>query len=143
MNYFAWFLATSPELQLRDSDRSVELAKKAVESEPKSGSIWNTLGVAHYRAGDWKSAISALDKSMALRNGGDSFDWFFLTMAHWQLGEKDEARKWYDKAVEWTDKNQPDNEELRRFRAEAAELLGITEPQAPAESHSEKQEEPR
>jgi hypothetical protein len=29
--------------------------------------------------------------------------------------------------VEWMDKNQPTDEELRRFRAEAAELLGLKE----------------
>jgi hypothetical protein len=52
-------------------------------------------------------------------------DFFFLAMAHWQLGEKDEARKYYDKAVAWMDKNKPDDEELRRFRAEAAALLGV------------------
>ena len=64
---------------------------------------------------------------MELRKGGDSFDWFFLAMAHWQLGEKDKAREWYDRAVQWMDKNQPKNEELRRFRAEAAELLELKE----------------
>ena len=62
---------------------------------------------------------------MAMRNGGDSNDWFFLAMAHWHLGRKDEARKWYQKGTEWMDKHQPKNAELRRFRAEAAKLLGI------------------
>ena len=47
-------------------------------------------------------------------------------MSHWQLGKKDEARQWYDKAVEWMEKNKPDDEELKRFRAEAEELLGTT-----------------
>jgi len=56
---------------------------------------------------------------MKLRNGGDSTEWFFLAMAHWQMGNKEEARKRYDQAVQWMDKNQPTNEELRRFRAEA------------------------
>lgn len=46
-------------------------------------------------------------------------------MAHWQLGEKDKAREWYDKAVQWMDKNKPQDEELKRFRSEAEELLGI------------------
>jgi hypothetical protein len=45
-------------------------------------------------------------------------------MAHWQLGQKDEARKWMDQAVEWMDKNQPQNDELRRFRAEATQMMG-------------------
>jgi hypothetical protein len=46
-------------------------------------------------------------------------------MTHWQLDHKEEARKWFDKAVERMEKNQPGNEQLRRFRAEAAELLGV------------------
>jgi uncharacterized protein HemY len=91
------------------------------------GNIWNTLGVAQYRAKDWKAAIAALDKSMKLGPGGDCSASFFLAMSHWQLGEKAEARKWFDKAVKWMDKNLPQNEELRRFRAEAAALLGVTE----------------
>ena len=94
---------------------------------PKEASYWNTLGTARYRAGDWQGAIEALEKSMQLRSGGDAFDWFFLAMAQWQLGHKDEARNWYDKAVAWTEENQRNNEELRRFRAEATELLGIEE----------------
>jgi len=60
---------------------------------------------------------------MELRHGGDSFDWFFLAMAHRRLGDKEEGRKWYDRAVEWMDKNQPQNAELHCFRAEAAQLL--------------------
>ena len=35
--------------------------------------------------------------------------------------------KWYDKAVAWMDKQEKPDEELRRFRAEAAELLKIKE----------------
>jgi tetratricopeptide (TPR) repeat protein len=83
--------------------------------------------VAHYRAGDWKAAIGALEKSRDLRKGGDSFDWFFLAMAHLQLNEKEKAHKWYDQAGQWMEKNKPNDEELRRFRAEAAQLLGIPE----------------
>jgi hypothetical protein len=52
-------------------------------------------------------------------------------MAHWQLERTDEARKLYDKAVERMDKNDPQNEELLRFRAEAVELLGIAEEKVP------------
>jgi hypothetical protein len=75
------------------------------------------------RAGEWKAAVGTLKKSMELRKGGNSEDFFFLAMAHWQLGEKDQARRWYDRAVQWMDKNDPKNDDLRRFRKEAAELL--------------------
>jgi tetratricopeptide (TPR) repeat protein len=122
-NDLAWLFATCPNSELRDPGRAVELAKKAVGLAPKEGSHWNTLGVAYYRAGDWKSAVDALTKSMELREGGDSNDWFFLAMAHWQLGDKSQARSWYGKAVPWMAKNQPKDEELIRFRAEAAALL--------------------
>ena len=121
----ARLLASSTDPKVRNASRAVELAKKAVESSPKGGHLWNALGIAQYRFGDQKAAIASLEKSMELRQGGDSFDWFFLAMAHWQLGEKDKARIWFDQAVGWMDKKQPTNEELWGFRAEAAELLGM------------------
>jgi hypothetical protein len=62
---------------------------------------------------------------MALGNGGDSFDWFFRAMASWQLGERDKARVWYEQAVRWMQQKAPDDRELRRFRTEAASLLGL------------------
>jgi serine/threonine-protein kinase len=123
-NNLAWLLATCPEARFHDPARAIKSAKKAVDLAGNAGLFWNTLGAAHYRAADWKAAVAALDKSMELRKGGDSFDWFFLAMAHWRLGEKREACAWFDRGVQWMEENQPTNEELRRFRAEAAELLG-------------------
>jgi Flp pilus assembly protein TadD len=131
-NNLAWILATCPDAKFRDPGRAVEQAKKAVELAPKGGNNWNTLGVALYRHGDLPGAIDALGKSMELGDGGTSFDWFFLAMAHWQLGDKPQARSWYEKAVGWMEKSQPTAEELIRFRAEAAALLGLPEPTAPA-----------
>jgi serine/threonine protein kinase/Flp pilus assembly protein TadD len=125
LNNLAWALASDPEPARRDPGRAVSLAKEAVDLQPRNGAYWNTLGAAQYRAGKWKEAVTALEKSMELRNGGDAVDWFFLAMAHWQLRDKDKARKWYDNAVEWMDKNAKDNDELRRFRTEAEELLEI------------------
>jgi serine/threonine protein kinase/tetratricopeptide (TPR) repeat protein len=132
VNNTAWRLATDANPANRDPALAVELAKLAVKREPKQGMWWNTFGAAQYRAKDWKAAIEALEKSMELRNGGDSFDWFFVAMTHWQLGEKAKARQWLDRAVErmWL------NEELWRFRAEAAALMGVGDPLPPfAEVH--------
>jgi Tetratricopeptide repeat len=124
----AWALATTADPLERDPAKAVELAKKAVELAPMQGRYWNTLGVAQYRAGDWKAALEALENSMRLLpDMRESFNTFFLAMAHWQLGEKDKAREWYDRAVQWMEMNQPKNEELLRFRAEAAGLLGVKE----------------
>jgi tetratricopeptide (TPR) repeat protein len=119
----AWFLATSPEPRLRDGALAVRLATKAVKAQQQCGDYWNTLGVAHYRDGDDKAAVAGLETAMRLRDGGDSFDWFFLAMAHRRLGDRDKARTWFDRAVRWMDRHKPHDDELRRFRAEAEALL--------------------
>jgi tetratricopeptide (TPR) repeat protein len=124
-NYLAKLLATRADPKFRDQRRAVELAKKAVELVPKKGAYWNTLGEAHYRAADWQAARAALEKSVELRKGGDSLDWYFLAMVHWKLDHKDEAGKIYNRAVQWMKANQPNDDDLRRLRAEAAKLLGI------------------
>lgn len=127
-NLLAWLLATCPDVSLRDSTLAVELAAKATQQAPQTRAFRNTLGVACYRAGQWRDAVNHLEQSMASSNGGDAFDWLFLAMTQWQLNDKDDARKWFDKAIDWIDANakEKENDELRRFRTEAASLLGIT-----------------
>jgi tetratricopeptide (TPR) repeat protein len=122
-NDLAWSLATAAALGLRDTGEAVRLAQQAVAAEPKIRNFRNTLGVAHYYHGDDKEAIAELEESMRLHSGGDSYDWFFLAMSHWRLGHRDEARAWFDRAVNWMDKHQPHNNELRRFRSEAKTML--------------------
>ena len=51
-------------------------------------------------------------------------------MAYVQKGEKNEARKWFDKAVAWTKEKDPKNVELLQFWKEAAELLSQPGPTA-------------
>jgi len=123
LNTAAWYRATSSDPAARDAARAVSLARIAVDLEPDEGAYWNTLGVAHYRAGAWSDALSALDKAVDLQSGGDACDWLFLAMTRWQLGEKDEARKWYGRAETWL-RDHPDDDDLRKFEAEAAALLG-------------------
>ena len=127
-NNLAWLLAMSTSKE-RNIDEAVAFAKQAVELTPTAGSYWNTLGVAQYRAGDWKAAAEAIEKSMALRKGGDgdAFDWFVMAMIQRQRNDKAKAREWFDKAVAWIEKHEPKNEELIRFRAEAEAVLGIKE----------------
>jgi tetratricopeptide (TPR) repeat protein len=131
MSGMAWLLATCDDARQRDPARAVELATQATTLAPQQADIWNTLGVARYRAGDCKGAREALQRSMELRQGGSSAAWFFLAMAQWQLGEKEQARKRFHQAVLCMDKNQPQDAELRRFRAEAAALLGIQDAPPP------------
>lgn len=137
LNNFAWRFATAPEPRFRQPRWGVELARKATEVAPQVKTYFNTLGVAQYRAGAWQDAVATLDQVVNETNGGTSFDFFFLAMAEWQLGNKESAQTWFAKAVEWMEKHQPENYELCRFQAEAQELLGIkplstSPPDAPA-----------
>ena len=131
-NDLAWLLANCPDKKLRNPARAVELSQQAIGLAESVGNLWNTLGAAHYRAGNWKVAIEALEKSIPLRNGGDAFDYSFLAMSHWRLGHKDEAQKWHAKAVQWLRENEGafskdkmHDDDLLRIRAEAEELLQI------------------
>jgi len=104
--------------------RDLETILLKLEQRPRNEDFWTTLGVAHYRAGEWNAAIEALEKSMELRPRADPSCGFFLAMACWQKGDTEQARSWYGKAVQWMEKDNPEDAEERRFRAEAAALLG-------------------
>ena len=122
-NNLAWLFATSAEDGIRDVARAQELARAAVRLEPESGGFWNTLGVAEYRAGSWEQSIVAIEKSIALRDGGDAVDRFVMAMACHQAGRHAEARQWYEKGVSWSAQHQPISANAKRFQQEAADLL--------------------
>jgi uncharacterized protein HemY len=121
----AWLRATAPDREVRDSAQAVTLARQCTHLAPDYRNCWNTLGVALYRSGKWRDSLKALAMSMELPGGGDAYDLFFAAMAYWQLGEKGKARQGYSEATAWMDEHKPEDEELKRFRAEAEEVLGI------------------
>ena len=116
----AWWLATWPDEKLRDPPQAVRLAQQAIKAEADNRGHWSNLGTAQYRADNWQEAVTVLEKF-----NEHVHDAFFLAMAHWQLGNKDQARDYFDEAVERMEKHEPDDEELARFHAEAAALLEI------------------
>jgi tetratricopeptide (TPR) repeat protein len=134
----ALLLANCADPRVRNPGEALQLVKEAVKARPRDGANWNALGMAEYRSGDWEAAIRALERSLELRAGGDASDWFFLAMAHWRRGEKEKARHWHDKVETWLRQNvgddkvvsslaqdKPNEWDLRRYRAEAAALLGL------------------
>jgi tetratricopeptide (TPR) repeat protein len=123
----AELLATGIDPEFRDAGRAVELAQKAGALAPGDGAKLSILGLAHLRAGDPDAAIRAIEKAMELQSGGDASDWFVLAMAHAQKRERGLARRWYERAVEWMEKNKPHDDQLQRSRDEAAALLGLAD----------------
>ena len=123
LNNLAWSLASVPGEPWFNPTEGLAFARKAVALEPNEWSFLNTLGVAAFRARDWETAAKVFHQSTTFTGGG-AYDSFFLAMTYWHQGNKKEARQMYDRAVAWTDKNKPDDPELRKFRSEAAALLG-------------------
>jgi eukaryotic-like serine/threonine-protein kinase len=123
---FAWALATNEDPDLRRPAEAVEFAEKAIELAPLNGACWTTLGVTRYYAGQPQEAIEALHHATSLRVTGGSHR-FFLAMAYWQLGEPQEAHQWYNQAIDWMDRNQPNISELVLIRMQACNLLQRTD----------------
>jgi tetratricopeptide (TPR) repeat protein len=123
----AYVLANRRDVVNRDPAQAVRLADKAIEHNPKEASFWGTLGTVRYRAGDWTGAIKAKERTIALAKAADARDWLILAMARWQLGDKDQARTDFDRALAWMRDNPTKDDELCRLRAEAAALLGVTD----------------
>ena len=69
MNQLAWTLAIDPDQTLADADRAAQLASDVVELMPEDANCRNTLGLAHYRAGNWAEVIAALQKWKRSRYG--------------------------------------------------------------------------
>jgi tetratricopeptide (TPR) repeat protein len=138
-NYLAWMLVVCPDPKLRDPKRAVELAGKAVGAAPDDWRFALGLGVAQHFAGEDRAAMKALTRSMELRHGEDAYHYFPLAAACQQLGNREEARKWYDKGVAWMAANKhPYAAELAFFRADAEARLGLGKPPAPEKASPEK-----
>jgi serine/threonine protein kinase/tetratricopeptide (TPR) repeat protein len=125
----AWTLATFPDPAQRDGAQAVKYAHKALELRPQESTHWSNLGVAYYAAGEYPKAVETLEKADQMRNGRDDWHRFFLAMAHWQLGNQQQARKYYHQGVQWIEREAANMargsaEEQIRFRAEAEKLMG-------------------
>ena len=70
--------------------RQAEEAVRLVSDDPN---CWNTLGAARYRVGRLSEALGAVARAGQLRNADSPEDLVFRAMAHYQLGEKQEAKK--------------------------------------------------
>jgi hypothetical protein len=130
-NDLAWLLVNAAGPAVKDPALALSLAIKTTEGYPECSTYWNTLGASYYRTGDFKAADAALERSMTLGNGGTVFDYIFLTMTHAQLGNQEQAHRWFAEAVGSMERHHTDHPELRDLCAEAKSLLSAV-PETPA-----------
>jgi hypothetical protein len=140
-NTRAWTLATDSDPAARNSTEALKLAEQAVVAQPDVATYASTLGVARYRAGNFQGSLEALNRSV-VGQGFNAGDGFFLAMAHARLGHHGEAQSWYARADRWMREKSSDDDELQRFRAEAATLLELIREDALAPGLSRSTEAP-
>ncbi len=129
----AWFLVTVPT-DVRDPRRAIELARRATTLEPANPSAWQTLGLGHYRAGEFAAAVDACERAMRLGRGISGSAGFTLAMAYWQQGNPHVARWLYDQAAAAMAQFSSQDPTVMALQEEAATLLGTSsEASDPAE----------
>ncbi|MEL7497486.1 MAG: tetratricopeptide repeat protein [Planctomycetota bacterium] len=67
LNNFAWVLATSPDDDVRDAEKSIELATRAAEmTDFEEAHILSTLASGYAESGDFDTAIEYVEKALAV-----------------------------------------------------------------------------
>jgi tetratricopeptide (TPR) repeat protein len=105
-------------------ERGLEMIQKAVELRPEDGYIVDSLGWAHYRLGDYSSAVQYLEKAIELVPEDPTIN-DHLGDAYWQSGRPVEARYQWKRALQFG----PQDDEIKPIQAK---LDGGTVPAAAA-----------
>jgi hypothetical protein len=92
LNDSAWTTVRNPNRPESDYRRGFRMAEAACRLEPDQGSFVNTLGVAHYRIGQYQKALDTLQRSSKLNGGSQPEDLAFLAMIHHRLNQPESAR---------------------------------------------------
>jgi WD40 repeat protein len=121
-------------VQAPDRDHAVyQLAlrpiRTAIRLAPQSDNRHRTtLGLALYRSGEYRQAMTTLEiESASDKETSSALNLFFLAICHARLGEPAKAKAYFDRAVKWVQgqKSLPAEhvEELKTFWIEAEEIL--------------------
>jgi tetratricopeptide (TPR) repeat protein len=93
-------------------DRGLKMIEKAVELRPEDGYIVDSLGWAHYRLGDYPSAVQYLEKAIELVPEDPTIN-DHLGDAYWQSGRPSEARFQWRRALQFG----PEEEDIKPIEA--------------------------
>ena len=70
---------------------ALAMVQKAVDSDPKSGAMLDSLGWGYYRLGDYQTAVNKLETAVEIEAGDPDVN-NHLGDAYWRVGRKTEAR---------------------------------------------------
>jgi serine/threonine protein kinase/tetratricopeptide (TPR) repeat protein len=113
------FLRPHADLNLELATR---LARTALAADPDDAMLLLGSAAAYLRGGAPAKAIAELHKALGKRWkmdldwAGPVIAWLMLSMAHHQLGQVEEGRSWFDKAVQRIDGDVPQGEAAASIR---------------------------
>jgi WD40 repeat protein/tRNA A-37 threonylcarbamoyl transferase component Bud32 len=131
LNEMSWRVVSRPGAPKTAYQRALLQAQEACRLAPGTGALLNTLGVAQYRAGLFQPALESLTESDKIQavglKGSHPADLAFLAMAHYQLGQKDQAQTVLGRLRETMQQARwAKDVEARGFLQEAESLLQAT-----------------
>ena len=95
LNYLGYSWAERGE----NLEEAFKLIEKAIELNPSSGAIIDSLGWAHYQLGDYEEAIGHLEQAASLEPSDPTIT-DHLGDTYWRLGRKIEARYEWRRVLE-------------------------------------------
>ena len=99
----------------------LQMIEKAVALRPEDGYIVDSLGWAHYRLGDYASAVEYLEKALELVPDDPTIN-DHLGDAYWKSGRTTEARYQWRQALQF----KPDKEDIKPIEAKLESGLPTT-----------------
>ncbi len=102
-HFVVWSCVLGPNA-VGNYSSTLKLAEQAV-AQTRKPPHQRCLGAVLFRAGRFDEAIKTLGIAASEESdeGSLAYTWYFLGMAHHASGHIDEAKKWLQKAVVWTD----------------------------------------
>jgi tetratricopeptide (TPR) repeat protein len=145
-HWVAWACALAGDA-VEDFNGVIDLAELMADKGGKTDQNLTSLGAVLYRAGRVDEAVQKLSELAAEWEQAKqlpaltspAYTWFFLAMAHHQLGNADESQRYFELAVERAEQEMTGDAvwnrklTLQLLQAEAQSLLGVSQEISPNE----------
>jgi tetratricopeptide (TPR) repeat protein len=106
-NTLCWTVALLPNA-LENYATITETAQSAVKQGSYHQQSLQALGAVLYRTGNWEQSIKTLQGNAGLAGEKSVVEsWIIIGMAHHQLGHKQDALSWLQKAQKWIAESMP------------------------------------
>ncbi len=122
-------------------DEAGEMIKTAVDLDPDSGAIADSIGWFHFKKGHYEDAKKELLRAEEMTEEPDGVIYDHLGQAHFHNGDKAEAIKYMQKAVEMDPKKKEFADRLKKYQTDLKKTA--TKPVATKPKAAVKKAEPK